>query len=486
MPQCKHCHSFFTRVEALKKHLQGSCPILHASTSSQPHPTEDAGAQPPPVASGATAEEEPLGHSCRVPVDGAVAPTGAVDTVTTPLFDQPDFRQMLAEGWRQVLVKPDYIARLRTHCVFCNQWVSMRGPGAKQHIRLVHADHWLRKDDANSLCSTAGLTASQPCAYCGGSLRTLARTSNTARHSFKRLLLRLSPCRTHTMEAEDQARAVALQEMTDVWGNTNPKPAEPEAAKRPPSAEKEEWPDKWRRPTTKGHHGKGDPWGSWRSWEQSASSKAEAGQPDPATAQLLRVMVKSLVRLDEDVRWFRADCNFMLFVDSVSESNTLQRLRDAVRDRLLRVGWLEDGINALLPSWHYYRWDPQTQRQVVSEREALPQDRLLRCLDVLERGCSLPTTLLRFRSTHKLGQETQAEVVPFMISISLRGCQAAECHEALTVLAYNGALKMLGLRLRPERSQQSAAIKEMTEAYLAVPFTDWTRRRKTAEEETKS
>ncbi|CAE7699273.1 jockey\pol [Symbiodinium sp. KB8] len=308
--------------------------------------------------------------------------------------------------------------------------------------------------------------------------------------------------RTHTMEAEDQARAVALQEMTDVWGNIRQMEA----------------PDDQR--TSR----EGRPLGVLA---QSAGSKAEAGQLDPATAQLLRVMVKSLVRLDEDVSRLRADCNFMLFVDSVSERlrevaqtwqeaftkgkvttslrvvlfcGLLRMLKeavatvqtdDAIRDRLLRVGWLEDGINALLPSWHYYRWDPQTQRQVVSEREALPQDKLLRCLDVLERGCSLPTTLLRFRSTHKLGQETQAEVVPFMISISLRGPQAAECHEALTVLAYNGALKMRGLRLRPERSQQSAAIKEMTEAYLAVPFTDWTRRpqqwtRKPAEEETKN
>ena len=62
MPQCKHCNSIFTRVEALKNHLRGSCPVLHASTSSPPHPTEDVGAQPPLVASGATVDAEPLGH----------------------------------------------------------------------------------------------------------------------------------------------------------------------------------------------------------------------------------------------------------------------------------------------------------------------------------------------------------------------------------------------------------------------------------------
>ena len=227
--------------------------------------------------------------------------------------------------------------------------------------------------------------------------------------------------------------------------------------------------------------------------------------------------MKTTLRLDEDVSRLRADCNFMLFVDSVTETNTLQTLREAaqkwqeafvekkvttslrvilfcglmkrlreaveqvqtdddLKDRLLRVGWLEDGINALLPAWHYFRWDAATQRQVVSERPPLTQDRLLKCLDVLEKGCSLPTVLLRFRSTHKLGQETQADVVPFMLSISLRTSVSHDCHEALATLAYSGALKMLGLRLRPERAQQSQMAKELTEAYLTVPYTDWTRR----------
>ena len=117
---------------------------------------------------------------------------------------------------------------------------------------------------------------------------------------------------------------------------------------------------------------------------------------DNATRHLLRTLVKTTLRLDEDVSRLRADCNFMLFVDSVTETNTLQSLREAaqkwqeafvekkvttslrvilfcglvkrlreaveqvqtdaeLKDRLLRVGWLEDGINALLPAWHLGR-----------------------------------------------------------------------------------------------------------------------------------
>ena len=36
--------------------------------------------------------------------------------------------------------------------------------------------------------------------------------------------------------------------------------------------------------------------------------------------------------------------------------------------------------------------------------------------------------LPRFRSTHKLGQETAAEVIPFMLSVSLRGVESTACY----------------------------------------------------------
>ena len=54
------------------------------------------------------------------------------------------------------------------------------------------------------------------------------------------------------MEVEDQARAVALQEMKEVWGAAPPQPEsklganEPEQLKPPPTEEKDaERPNKW-------------------------------------------------------------------------------------------------------------------------------------------------------------------------------------------------------------------------------------------------
>ena len=217
------------------------------------------------------------------------------------------------------------------------------------------------------------------------------------------------------------------------------------------------------------------------------------------------------LRLEEEVGRYRADTGFTLFVDTLTEQNTLQLLRDAaqgwqksfeegtvksslrivlftglmnklletlrlvqtddaLRARLMTVGWLSEGSNALVPTWHYYRWDPETRQQVKDDRE-------MHQVETLMRVGTSPTTLLRFKTLHKLGVETpQAEVVPFKISVSLRGPEAQSMFEALTALSYNGALKLLGLRLRPERMQKTALATELENAYLNTSFTDWTRR----------
>ena len=78
---------------------------------------------------------------------------------------------MLRVGWRTVLSDPDFLGKMQNHCVLCHQWVSLKGPGTKQHLRLSHAKEWQFKDDANSLCSSAGSVAASPCAYCNGTFQ---------------------------------------------------------------------------------------------------------------------------------------------------------------------------------------------------------------------------------------------------------------------------------------------------------------------------
>ena len=156
LPQRRHCLSRFTRVEALQKHLRGACPVLHGGL---PPTTLAAGtATTASEVLGASNQAGSLGHSRRVP---PVAPSHA------PLIDCPDFLRSLRQNWRLTAAGIPFVNVLRQHCVFCHQWVSLRGPGVKQHLRLAHPGFWAHKVEAQSLRAEAGLDCTSPCAYCG-------------------------------------------------------------------------------------------------------------------------------------------------------------------------------------------------------------------------------------------------------------------------------------------------------------------------------
>eukprot|EP00439_Symbiodinium_sp_Y106_P011005 s9117_g1.t1 len=198
-------------------------------------------------------------------------------------------------------------------------------------------------------------------------------------------------------------------------------------------------PEKWSKPESKRSWGKGQRWND--KW-QSESTKNTAKLDEP-TLHLLRTLTKMTLRLEEEVGRYRADTGFMLFVDTLTEQNTLQLLRaaaqgwqksfeegtvksslrivlftglmnklletlrlvqtdDALRARLMTVGWLSEGSNALVPTWHYYRWDPETRQQVKDDRAPLAQDQVMHQVEILMRVGTSPTTLLRFKTLHKL------------------------------------------------------------------------------------
>ena len=161
LPQCKHCFGVFTRVEALTKHLQRSCPVLHGGTVPRRDDEEATGSG----VLGATDREGSLGHSCRLPQAAVVeSPSEPVSQSTEPLITDPSFLRALSSGWRLAAASADFQQVLRKHCVYCHQWVSL---SLKQHCRLTHPEHWQHKHAANSLCSSAGLSSASPCTYCG-------------------------------------------------------------------------------------------------------------------------------------------------------------------------------------------------------------------------------------------------------------------------------------------------------------------------------
>ena len=122
MPTCKHCNTTFNRVDGLKKHSRGACPVLHGAGFVQVSVSEVEAQVPSPHG------ELRKGHECRVP------PTEAM----RPLLDDPEFTATCCRSWKSVFRHESLAKSLKTHCFLCAQWVSMKGPGAKQHVRLMH------------------------------------------------------------------------------------------------------------------------------------------------------------------------------------------------------------------------------------------------------------------------------------------------------------------------------------------------------------
>ena len=155
MPHCRHCGKIFTRVEGFRKHIRKSCIILHGREQRVP---QSPGGEVPP------GEERSHGHSCRT--------SPAVPEIT-PLLNNLEFRSALLKGWKQVLCHAEFGPSLRTYCILCGQWVSMEGPGVKQHVRLMHPTAWACKDFAASRCSSLGLSVATPCTYCGAAVKDI-------------------------------------------------------------------------------------------------------------------------------------------------------------------------------------------------------------------------------------------------------------------------------------------------------------------------
>ena len=130
---------------------------------------------------------------------------------------------------------------------------------------------------------------------------------------------------------------------------------------------------------------------------------------------------------------------------------------------------------ALNPSWVYFGWDSTAKKQIVLPDPLLKHAECLRQIDTLLEHLPREGVLARFSTPKKY----ETEVVPFNLTLSLRGASSDLCHQALKKLSGSAAMKLQGVRLRPERIQKPPLAKALEAAYLAAPFWDWTRRNNT-------
>ena len=334
------------------------------------------------------------------------------------------------------------------------------------------------------------------------------------------------------MQAQEEARArEARQEMLSVMGpssNDSKKDAAPSAGPTEGDKEKEDEDRraKWRRPDSKGgkgssHGGWNQSWSAKRQWHDSAqhSSGDQAPVMDQATQDLLKNMVRVVLRHETEIQRFKQDVGFMVFIDTsglgclsnlraVADNWQEQYAQGKVRNSLLKlllflammemlknkaeetlqdeerlqrcmnVGWTVQGETALSPAWVYHAWDPASRKQIVAETPPMKHSEALRQIDLLIQHSARDGVLKNFKTAKKMSATDtyKVEVLPFMVSIGLRGESSQICFHALRALSGLAITKLIGARFRPERGQETQLVKQMKESYMGTTYCDWARR----------
>ena len=325
---------------------------------------------------------------------------------------------------------------------------------------------------------------------------------------------------------EDYA-AVARKDAATVFGEDEDKDM-PQQEK--PTEQEDPWQDRWHRAGTgeqtkwpKAQKGQYGGKGSWSSWSQNPKRKhaepeeAHVGELDQATKELIGAMTRMSLRHEAELARLKQDTGFMLFIDTadysclaklraagdkwqtqyanqqvttslkvVLMSGLCQLLRRKVEElqkdeanleRLMKVGWLSEGRNALDPVFHFYEWSPSEKKELRSTAPPIPLTEVLGMLDTLEQNITVPGVLTQFKSTRQWSESHRSEVMPFQVSLSLRHEEAHRCHRCFVRLSGNSAMKLLGARLRPERGQRSNLAREVEDAYRATSYCNWGPRR---------
>ena len=239
---------------------------------------------------------------------------------------------------------------------------------------------------------------------------------------------------------------------------------------------KDSWSDrdrKWRRMET----GKGpsrDGWAGWgnkRQWPKEAEDKEEAVL-DKATQEVIKSLVQLSLRHEAELGRLRADCGFMLFLDT-PQTNPAAGIMPGVKEvavewskqfaagtvksplrnllmmaiikelqtrltaflqdedrcaRAISAGWMAEGHNALDPVWNYWGWNPKEKRQEKTDQQPMQTTAVQAQLQLLEANIAKEGVLLNFRSTKDLEKEQDLEVVPFMITVGLRAPESHARH----------------------------------------------------------
>ena len=130
-------------------------------------------------------------------------------------------------------------------------------------------------------------------------------------------------------------------------------------------------------------------------------------------------------------------------------------------ERMSKLGWVSPGPPVM---WHFLRWDPANQKQVVdSGKTPLSQAEILELLAQAHKLIPQKFVLGRFHPTRPMAQEMKGSNLVFLLQTGMLGEAAAEFRECLRKLCHCAAMNLMAGQLKEDRQARSALANAIAE-----------------------
>ena len=114
-------------------------------------------------------------------------------------------------------------------------------------------------------------------------------------------------------------------------------------------------------------------------------------------------------------------------------------------------------MTANQPQWKYVTWSPEKGTHIPAlEKGPLSQQNALEAVRMLKLMATKGGAVQRFHALGKMTAEASSGATAFMLTLSLDFQERHACIKALTALTDNAATRLIGARIRPQRSHRPA------------------------------
>ena len=219
---------------------------------------------------------------------------------------------------------------------------------------------------------------------------------------------------------------------------------------------------------------------------------------------ILALVLRMLLRQEDELQMLRLDKAFCLFVDPVQGDGCILKalfkiakawkdkrdqdppqvnapLRMIMLEALLtemknRLKLLSENAEAQEMAiknqwavrqgeslyWQFQSWDPAAAKVIIHpKREPILMDKVVESIDEALILCRSEGLLHRFHATRPLSEEPKSPQAVFLLQVSLRGEAADNFHGILMTLSECAVWRVMNVRLRPERLQRSQLAKQI-------------------------